>query len=121
MSDAAFGLSIDQDTNDLYLDASGNIGTVNNAEAVGEHVRQRLQTYAGEWYLDVTIGVPWLEDILGRKYDPALAEAVVKAEILNTEYISGITGFSISFNKATRGVNIKDITVATSFDEEVAI
>ncbi|MDT9694263.1 hypothetical protein Q5762_39210, partial [Streptomyces sp. P9(2023)] len=63
---------------DLYLDANGNLGLVYNAEAVGQHARQRLMTYEGEWFLDKTAGVPWIREILGSAYDAVLAESVIK-------------------------------------------
>jgi hypothetical protein len=121
MTDIRFGLAIDPVTDDLFLRSDGNLATVNDAEAVGQHVRQRLTTFAGEWFLDTTAGVPWLTDILGKAYDPALAESVVKAEILNTDGVTEITSFSVSFDKATRGLIIKSVDVGTIFDTEVQV
>ena len=116
-----FGLAIDQHTNDLFLAADGNLAVATDAEAVGLHARQRLQTFSGEWFLDTSCGVPWLDEILGRTYDPALSEAVVKAELLGTDGVEEITSFSVSFDRATRGLVIRSIKVLTMFDEEVAI
>lgn len=121
MTDPRLAFAIDPATNDLFLDGSGNIATVSNAEAVGQHVKQRLQTYSGEWFLNTTVGVPWLEEILGGKYDPALAESVVKTEILNTDMVTGISSFSVGFDQRTRGVIIKGVTVETEYDEDVRI
>lgn len=121
MTSVRFGLAIDQASNDLYLAADGSLATVSDALAVGQHVRQRLQTFEGEWFLDSTAGVPWLDRILGRAYDPALAEAVVKAEILDTDGVTEITSFSVSFDRETRGVTIRSVEVGTIFDEEVIV
>ncbi|MBX4889763.1 hypothetical protein [Rhizobium bangladeshense] len=121
MTSVRFGLAIDQATNDLFLTGSGDLATVSDAEAVGQHVRQRLSTFTGEWFLDTTAGVPWLDRILGKAYDPALAESVVKAEILNTDGVTEITSFSVTFDKATRGLIIRSVEVGTMFDEEVSV
>lgn len=115
------GLAIDQATNDLYLAADGNLAIVGNALAVGQHVRQRLKTFEREWFLDTTAGVPWLDQILGKSYDPALAESVVKAEILETDGVTEITSFSVSFDRSTRGLIIKSVEVLSEYDEEVAV
>ncbi|MDO9417043.1 hypothetical protein [Pararhizobium sp.] len=120
MSDR-LGLAIDHATNDLYLATDGNLAMVTGALAVGQHVRQRLSTFEGEWFLDTTAGVPWLNEILGRGYDPALAESVVKAEILDTDAVTEITTFSVGFNRASRGLIIRGVEVLTKYDEEVAI
>ena len=121
MTSVRFGLAIDQASNDLYLAADGSLATVSDALAIGQHARQRLQTFEGEWFLDTTAGVPWLDRILGRAYDPALAEAVVKAEILYTDGVTEITSFSVSFDRERRGVIIRSVEVATMFDEEVQV
>ena len=115
------GLYIDPETNDLAFNNVGHLRIVQGAEAVGQHVRQRLKTFEGEWFLDGSAGVPWLEEIMGGAYDPALAEAVVKAEILDTPGVTEITSFSVSFDRAIRRLNIKDVEVKTVYDTEVQI
>lgn len=114
------GLSLDPVTNDLHFE-SGNLVLARDAEAVGQHVRQRLKTFQGEWFLDTTAGVPWLAQIMGKEYDPALAEAVVKAEILDTHAVTEITSFSVGFNRALRNLEIREIEVLTTYDEEVRV
>lgn len=115
------GLALDPTTNDLFLRADKSLAVVTKAEAVGQHVRQRLKTFQGEWFLDTTAGVPWLAQIMGRGYDPALAEAVVKAEILATDGVKEITSFSVSFDRTLRNLIIRDIEVLTIYDEEVRV
>lgn len=115
-----FGLALDPETNDLFLDGR-ELAVVTDGEAVGQHVRQRLMTFAGEWFLDTTAGVPWLAQIMGAKYDPALAEAVVKAEILDTAGVVEITGFSVGFDQGVRRLNIRDVEVLTVYDSEIQI
>lgn len=115
--------ALDQDTNDLYLDQYGNLAIVQNAHAVGQHVRQRLLTFSGEWFLDINVGVPWLDQLLGRNYDPALAEAVVKAEILDTDAVVEVTAFSVRFLNDPRNLDIHSVEVLTEYDleQEVSI
>lgn len=115
------GLAIDPDTNDLYLDQNNNLAVVHNAAAVAQHVRQRLKTFQGEWFLDTTAGVPWLAQIMGKQYDPALAEAVVKAEIMDTDAVVEITSFSVSFASDVRRLDIRDVGVMTEYDLEAQV
>lgn len=114
-------IGISQPGNDLYFDSLNSLVMVRDALAVGQHIRQRLQTFIGEWFLDTAVGVPWLDQILGRKYDPALAEAVVKAEILKTDGVVEITSFAVSFLKETRGLRIRSIEVLTDYDEVIKV
>lgn len=116
-----FALSLDPATNDLHFDTANGLVVVRDNAAVGQHVRQRLMTFEEEWFLDTTAGVPWLAQIMGREYDPALAEAVVKAEILDTDAVTEITSFSVGFNRSTRNLEIRDIEVLTTYDLEVRV
>lgn len=116
-----FGFAIHPDTNDLYLAEDGQLAVVRDAAAVGQHVRQRLMTFVGEWFLDTTAGVPWLDQIMGRAYDPALAEAVVKAEIIKTDGVTEIVSISIGFDNDPRRLVIKEIEVLTTYDQVVRV
>jgi len=111
----------DEGIHDLALSDNGNLDMVYDAEAVGQHARQRLMTFAGEWFLDTAAGVPWLSEILGRRYDPALAEAVVKAEILETHGVTEITEFSVGFSRATRELQVRGVAVSTIYDEVASL
>lgn len=115
------GMAINQETDDVHLTSDGNLAMVFNAEAVGQHVRQRLGTFENEWFLDTSAGLPWLKDVFGKAYDPAIAEALVKAEILDTDAVTEITSFSVAFDRGTRGLLIRSVEVLTEYDEEVAI
>lgn len=112
---------VGNDPADLYLDERGNLAVVHNAEAVGQHARQRLMTFEGEWFLDREAGVPWVRDILGGRYDPVLSEAVLKAEILDTDGVLDITSFSVRFDGETRGLSTFNVEVITEYDKEVRL
>ncbi len=115
------GFALDPHTNDLFLRPNGELAVVRNAEAVGQHVRQRLKTFEGEWFLDTTAGVPWLDEILGRAYDPALAEAVIKGEVLDTDAVTEITSFSVRFDRQRRALEAFGLTILTEYDDEVRV
>lgn len=114
-------LAVDQTTNDLYLSADGTLAVTRNALAIGQHVRARLKTFEGEWFLDTAAGVTWLTEIFGKGYDPSLAESVVKAEILNTDGVKEILSFSVGFNQTTRNLIIREVEVLSEYDEKVII
>lgn len=98
---------------ETYLDITGGKGLANYAtddEAVLQSLRCELHLQLGEWFLDTTRGVPWLQNpnstaqpILGRHpADLAYAEAQIKAAILRVEGVGVLYSFSIKFNHATR-------------------
>lgn len=124
MTVSRIGLALKRDGSapaDLYLDDNGHLAIVKDAEAVGQHARQRLMTHEGEWFLDNQVGVPWLSNVLGLEYDPVLAESLVKAELLDTDGVEEITSFSVRFDRETRLVGSYDIDVTTEYDLEVSV
>jgi hypothetical protein len=109
------------DPADAYLDSTGNLALVYDAEAVGQHARQRLKSFEGEWFLNRDDGVPWFKEVLGHGYDPALAEAVIKSEVIDTDGVTDITTFSVRFNRTRRELQAYDISVSTVYDEEAQL
>ena len=106
---------------DIYLNDLGELAIVTDAEAVGQHVRQRLMTYEGEWFLDKSAGVTWLTEVLGQQYDPTVAESLTKTEILETDGVTEILEFSVRFDRTVRGVTSYNISVETEYDEKVNV
>lgn len=106
------------DIHDLFLDEAGNLAMARDAEAVGQHARQRIMTYRGEWFLDTQVGVPWLQQIMGQSpvTRSVLAEAVIKTELSETRGATGIDSFSISFDRTKRSIDSYDISVSTIYD-----
>lgn len=112
---------IDGAIQDVHLDATGNLAMVRDAKAVGQHAKQRLKTFEGEWFLNSNIGVAWIPQILGSNYDPALSESVIKSVIAQTDGVTEITSFSVKFNKQRRELAASAITVGTIYDSEVTL
>lgn len=62
----------------------------------------RLRTFFGEWWWDVTYGVPWLERILGQKNGKTTADIVIQEQILEEDGVQQILEFSSSYDNANR-------------------
>lgn len=104
--------------NDLNLDATGSPILVYDAEAIGEHIRQRLLLWQGEWFLDTSAGVSWTTYILGRPpSEMPIAESIIKAEIAATPGVSEILEFSAVYDRRSRGLRIESCQILTVFDD----
>ena len=122
INEAGLALLAFQANNDLTLDEAGNLRMVYDAEAVGEHARQRLMFFQGEWFLDAGVGVDWYGQVLGfAQSRMQVAEAIVKRVILQTPGVTSLEGVSTSYERSVRGVRISDIRVQTAFDETVDV
>lgn len=73
-------LLLDQLTWDLVLDAEGNIAKATNPYALAQDAASVIRTYLGEVYFDTTVGMPWLEQVLGRSPSlPLLKQQLIEA------------------------------------------
>jgi len=91
--------------NDIFVKNGGFAIVTNGAQAV-QHLRTRLRFFSGEWFLDLTVGVEYYQQILKKPFDMAKVEALIKSEILNTPDIEKLTRFESSFNGETRKLTI---------------
>lgn len=109
---------------DLKLTNVGNNLELQNADlvltsgddAVRQHLQQRLRAFKGEWFLDLSDGVPYFQDILKKNPNPIVLDGVLKDVILSTpgvvelltfelDYINSLRKLTLSFSvQATTGV-----------------
>lgn len=94
-------LTIDQDTGDLFLDET-DLTLTSGQEAIRQHLSQRLRTFVGEWFLDLTEGIPYFQHILKKRPDPVIVDSVFKKEIIDTPGIKKLLDFDLDLDASTR-------------------
>ncbi len=115
-------LSLD-DNWDLVTDAT-DLLLVDAAEAIGQHLAQRLKTFAGEWFLDLRVGVPYLQQVLVKNPDPVVLDSIFKSEIINTPGIVELRQFDLRMDAAARQLQLSfkaviDTGAVISFSEVI--
>lgn len=66
---------------------------VNTPQAVGQAVLTRLRLWQGEWFLDLTEGTPYTQQILGFTSQSARDQAI-QARILGTPGVTELVAYS---------------------------
>lgn len=89
------------------LDDNGDIVTsgvifTSGIDEVAQTVKTRLRLHYGEYFRDITKGVPWYDVILGKGYPLATKEAVLRNVISQTPDVTTLTSFSTSYDITTR-------------------
>lgn len=96
------GFKLDETTNDIV--SSG--GKITLLSTVQEAVRQRLDikfnTFRGEWFLDTTYGMPYLQNIVGKAPPKSTIDAIYISEINNDPEVIKIVYFDSLFDNSTR-------------------
>jgi len=73
----------------------------NSPTCVAQAISTSLKLWQGEWFLDVTVGTPWKQSILGKSVNP---DAYIKQAILSTQGVTSLASYSSSFNGQTRAL-----------------
>jgi len=98
------------------LDANGDIthAMLTGDAAICQAVNCELRFTLGEWFLDISKGIPWCQNqnaharpIMGVfPADLAYAEVLLKAAILSVDGVASLVKFDLTFNHATRAATV---------------
>ena len=82
-------------------------------EEIVQRLKQNLKTFLNEWFLDKTLGLPYLQIIFVKGTPVSVIEASFKGVIIATSGISTIERFEdLDLDAATRGLTV-DFDVTT--------
>lgn len=65
----------------------------NSPECVAQVVQTSLLLWLGEWYLDLTVGMPWIQAVLG-KHNQATADVTAQDYILGVQGVTNIENYT---------------------------
>ena len=99
-------LRISPTTDDLVM-TQGRPETVVGRDAKAQRIRSRLLTVRGEWFLDTTFGLDYLNVVFNKKTTRPVLAAHVKREILRgADPGDLITQFDMVFDSAARDLSV---------------
>ena len=85
----------------------------NAAQGVALLVQERLRLWTGQWFLNVTEGMPWATKVLG-KYTASVRDQAIRKRILGTQGVTGITSYSSTFDPNARKFSVQ-ATITTAY------
>lgn len=100
--------------NDLALNAFGNIVIADSLDTVEQRIVRRLNWAKGEWFLDVTGGVPYLEEVFVRPASLAVIALVLSSRIRPIDDVIGVEVPESSIDEESRKFAMT-IIVRTTF------
>lgn len=90
---------------DLYIGPNGPEFTY-GIDGVAHLVRIRIQLFKGEWFLNLDAGVPWFQEILGKKFDRALVRQRLLEQVEKVPGVVAVLSLDIEFDVATRSMSV---------------
>lgn len=93
-------LKLDSQHDLLFKD--GKLVLVSGANLVAQRIKVTLLTFLGEWFMDTTIGVPYLEKVLVKPADKAKLENIFRKKILSVQDVKKVNNINTSINRIER-------------------
>lgn len=116
---------------DFLMDASGDLAVVNgdfavaggdtdlvNTAAVMQAIKIRVRFFLSEYYLDESIGVDWLGQILIKNPDPLVVRELLRAAIAGVPDVVEVLSTEL-VNDGDRRAHI-DFTVRTKYSAAIS-
>jgi hypothetical protein len=75
-------------------------------QAAKQGIRDRLLLFKGEWFLNLDVGVPWFQRILGKKFVEAIARSEIRAAILSYPAVADVPVLDLTFDRADRKLSV---------------
>jgi hypothetical protein len=100
---------------DLKLDANnelvienGDLVFTRGIEAVVQQCRIALQMFQGEWFLNLDVGIPYWEKILGEKPKTAIEAARIffRRELQLVDGVEKVTRLDVTYTGSTRTLTV---------------
>lgn len=86
-----------------------------------QKVKINLLNFKGEWFRDIDTGIPYIQDVFGKRGTKEATDALIKNAILSTENITALLRYDSSisdnrtlqvvFSAKTQSGTLTDITV----------
>jgi hypothetical protein len=95
-------LALDADNDPIFADGT----SLTDGQAVNQAVLTRLRLFFGEWWENLTLGLPVFQLILGQLASQRglnAMQAAVQQVISGTPYVTSVTSVQVSFNNGQFG------------------
>lgn len=109
-SQGSFDLALNRLDHDLQFHPSGtdkvSIWPINGADKVAQQIKINLLTFLGEWFLDETWGVPYLEEILIKNPRMGSVETILRDHINSVPHVIRITLLDLGWDRMRRTLSV---------------
>ena len=92
----------------------GDFLLIDNAERVAQQIKVKLLTFLGEWFLDTTWGVPYLEYILVKQPNQELIKQILSEQISSVDDVKSLNVLELDYQVKIRTL-IVNYEVSTEY------
>lgn len=78
-----------------------------DTDAIAQAIIMRLKTFAGEWFLDSNVGLPYLTHMLGKKNSERFLRRIVTEAIKSLPGVMELRDFACELDHTKRSMHIR--------------
>lgn len=94
-------ISLHANDHDILI-KDGDFLLIDNAERVAQQIKVKLLTFLGEWFLDNTWGVPYLEYILVKQPNQDLIKQILSEQISSVDDVKSLNALELDYQVKVR-------------------
>lgn len=98
--------ALDPITGDLATDETGDALFNSGADGIASDIDCALKAWQGEWDDDTSVGFPWLQDVLGKKYDSALVRRDIQKLVMARPGVQSLVSYSGTYDNVARELDV---------------
>lgn len=106
-------LALNAKSHDIVL-RDGDMLLIDNAERVAQQIKIQLLTFYGEWYLDTTWGVPYMEYILVKNPNFTIIRQIFREQILSVDDVASVESLEVEYDAQARTMTL-EYSATTSY------
>lgn len=114
-----YDIALSTATHDLLLNDKNDLVLITGPDRVAQQIKIALLTWLGEWFLDSTVGVPYLERILKKNPNLAQIKNILRAKIKAVADVKSVVSVSVIFDQQKRNLTV-NYEVETTFGSNVS-
>lgn len=95
-------IALDPETGDIKIP----LQLVEGAECLAQQLRIRFRFLKGDWFLNLEEGIPYLEDILGKKTEVEQVSALFRLVVETTPGVDSVQFLNATLDPSTRELSV---------------
>lgn len=107
---------------DIYIGPDGSEG-IAGIDGVVQLAVIQLKLFLAEWFANLEEGLPWFDEVFGKKYDAALDQRirafVTDRMMRKVPAVTGVFGLALTFDNRARALSIS-LGLKTAFGDTPA-
>ena len=96
--------ALDPINHDLYLDENGQLALA--PDPLGQRIEQRILTFRGEFWLDLSIGIDYIGTVFKRNPDLGTIRNMLSLEIQKVWGVKTIENLEVSLDRPSRKLSV---------------